>query len=74
MRVGLGQRRGDPHRRGGEHHRPGDVTAAAEDDVRPAALEDRAARERRAPARTSARSSAGVGCRGKPLIANVSSS
>ena len=49
MRVGLRQRRGDPHRRGGEHHRPGDETAAAEYDVRPAPLEDPAAREGCAP-------------------------
>ena len=47
VRVGLGQRRRDPARPRGEHHRPADVAAAAEDDVRPAAREDLPARERR---------------------------
>ena len=38
VRVGLGERRRDAHRRGGEHHRPGDVAAAAVDDVGAPAL------------------------------------
>ena len=46
MRVRLGQRRGDPAQPRGEHHRPGDVAAAAEDDVRLAALEDPQAGDR----------------------------
>ena len=37
MRVGLGQRAGDPPQPRGEHHRPGDVAAAAEHDVGAAA-------------------------------------
>ena len=75
VRVGLGQRGRDAHRRGGEDHRPGDVPAAAEDDVGPAAAEDRAARARRdAGPVDGARTSCGDGCRGKPLIRNVSSS
>ena len=41
MGVGLGQHRRDPERARGQHHRPGDVAAAAEDDVRPAPAEDR---------------------------------
>src|SRR3954452_22410902 len=46
VRVGLRQRRRDPHRCRGEHHRPRDEAAGAEDDVRPAAPEDLAACER----------------------------
>ena len=34
MRVRLGHRRRDPPQPGGEHHRPGDVAARAEHDVR----------------------------------------
>ena len=40
VRVGLGQRRGDPAKAGCEHHRPGDEAAAAEHDVRAATGED----------------------------------
>ena len=47
VRVGLGQRRRDPAQPGGEHHRPGDVAAAAEDDVGAPTAQDRAAGERR---------------------------
>ena len=75
MRVGLGQRCGDPAQPGREHHRPGDVAAAAEDDI------GRRRRRRMArqangalTARTSARKSSSDGLRGKPLISNVSSS
>ena len=48
MRVGLGQGRGDPLPPGRVDHRPGDVAAAAEDDVRPPRREDPRARPRRA--------------------------
>ena len=47
MRVRLGQRGRDPAQARGEHHRPGDVAAAAEHDVRLAPLEDPEARDRR---------------------------
>ena len=47
--VGLGQRSGHLPPPGRVDHRPGDVAAAAEDDVRPAALQDRRAGARRAP-------------------------
>ena len=56
MGVGLGQRRRDPSSPRGQHHRPGDVAAGAEHDVRLPAAQDRAAgaaapRPRAAPAR-----------------------
>ena len=44
MRVRLRERGGELPPPGGVDHRPGDVAAAAEDDVRPALLEDRATR------------------------------
>ena len=47
VRVRLGQRGGDPAQARGQHHRACDVAAPAEDDVRPPAREDPAARERR---------------------------
>jgi hypothetical protein len=48
VRIGLGQRGRDLPSPGGVDHRPGDVAAAAEDDVRAAAPEDLSARARRA--------------------------
>ena len=57
MRVGLGQRRGDPLPPGRVDHRPGDVPAAAEDDVRLPRGEDPRAGPRRA-ARRAARPAA----------------
>ena len=59
-----------PQRAGREHHRPGDVAAAAEDDVAAAAGAGSAAQARGARARPArARSSASDGRRGKPEIA-----
>ena len=52
VRVGLGERRGDPAQACGEHHRAGDVTARAEHDVGATSGEDPQAvggRRRRAP-------------------------
>ena len=73
MRIRLGQRGRDPAQPRGEHHRAGDVAAAAEHDVRPAALEDPQAGDRRAPRRARARAAArGPGRRGKPATANAS--
>ena len=40
VRVGLRQRGRDAPQPSGEHHRPTDVPAGAEDDVRPATAED----------------------------------
>ena len=66
MRVGLRERRREAQRGGGEHHRPGDVAAGAEDDVGSAAgAGSRGRRRGAAPARSSARTSAGEGWRGK---------
>ena len=45
MRVGLGQRRRDAHRRRREDHRTGDEAAGAEDDVGPPFSQDPSARE-----------------------------
>ncbi len=46
MSVRLRHRRWDPPSPRREHHRTGDVTARAEDDVRPPPRKDRAARSR----------------------------
>ena len=46
MGVGLRQRRGNAAQARGEHHRPGDVAAASEDDIRTTPGEDAIAGER----------------------------
>ena len=62
VRVRLGQRRRDPAQPRGEHHRPGDVAARAEDDVRAAPGEDpRGSATGAAEARQAARSWAALG-------------
>ena len=62
VRVGLRHRRRDPAAGGREHHRAGDVAAAAEDDVGPAAFEDPRGR-RRARGRASTARATGAGRR-----------